>query len=124
MSEIMGRIVRRDEEISENLINQYNNSLDSQKEITRELDSISRSFTENDKKINDSALSLREMKQSTENLVKTIAGQKEKIELLKKIAKPQLLVSVFSQKQQSEVQQYIVEQAEDKSQHEKLSRSY
>lgn len=80
MSGVLGRIVKRDEDISTNILNQYENSLEVQQEITGEIERVSRNVEANDRQMEQSSLYLQKMKQSTENLLEVINNQKENLE--------------------------------------------
>jgi len=80
MSLSLKSIIGRDLEISDNLINQYKSTIESEKQISGNIEIISKNFHESDKKINDSAHSMESMKQKIENLVSDIRVQKSDID--------------------------------------------
>lgn len=79
MSQILGRIVKRDDEISKNLIEQYNKNLKSQDGFEETVKEINDSFESQDKKLSRSVSSLLSIEDNSSQLVKVLENQKNNI---------------------------------------------
>lgn len=81
MSLSLNHIIGRDKQISSNLLNQYENTIQSEELIASHIDVISQNFHDNDDVINKTISSLELMKEKIFHLIKEIKVQKSDIDM-------------------------------------------